>query len=177
MTVLAASTIDDHLGELVRVLWRQRALIETLQYRLEVQQLITASGRDGRLQTAVDEVEAAMDELRRAERQRDDVVRLCSASMNLPATASLADIRERCDEPWRSLLAEHQAALLSLVAAAEQLAAHNRELALRGANNARALLEAVTGTVTSAPYGPNGASGSLGSRGVLSPPALLDRDA
>jgi len=53
----------------------------------------------------------------------------------------------------------------------------DRELALRGANNARALLEAVTGTVIAAPYGPNGASGSLGSRGVLSPPALLDRDA
>ena len=46
MTVLTAMSTDDHLGELVRVLWRQRALIETLQYRLEVQQLITASGRD-----------------------------------------------------------------------------------------------------------------------------------
>ena len=119
---------------------------------------------------AVDEVEAALDELRRAERQRDDVVHGCCASMGLAKTASLSDIRDRVEEPWRSLLAEHQAALLSLVAEAEQLATHNRELALRGANNARALLEAVTGSVPAASYGPTAV------RGALSSPTLLDRE-
>src|SRR5262249_31057507 len=134
--------------------------------------LITASGRDARLQTAVDEVEAAMDELRRAERQRDDVVRKCSVGLGLSASASLTEIRDACGEPFQSLLAEHQAALLSIIAEAEQLAAHNRELALRGINNTRALLDAVTGNEpTPAEYGPTG------TRGSLLPPALLDRDA
>ena len=170
MTVLTVGTTDEHLGELVRVLWRQRALIETLQYRLEVQQMITASGRDTRLQLAVDEVEAAMDELRRAERQRDDVVRKCSLDMGLTATASLSDIRDRSSEPWKSLLAEHQAALLAMVAEAEQLASHNRELALRGVNSTRALLDAVTGNEPAVGYGP------AGPKAALLPPALLDRD-
>ena len=171
MTVLTVGTTDEHLGELVRVLWRQRALIETLQYRLEVQQLITATGRDTRLQIAVDEVEAAMDELRRAERQRDDIVRRCGLEMGLAANASLSDIRERSSEPWASLLAEHQSALLSMVAEAEQLANQNRELALRGVNSTRALLDAVTGNESAMSYGP------AGPRAALLPPALLDRDA
>jgi hypothetical protein len=171
MALLSATPLNDQLGELVRVLWRQRTLIETLQYRLEVQQLLCASGRDARLQLAVDEVEAAMDDLRRAERQRDDIVRGCSGQLGLGPDATLAEIRDRVDEPFKSLLADHQAALLSLVAEAEELARHNRELALRGANNTRALLDAVTGGSAPSPYGPHAV------RGVLGAPALLDREA
>lgn len=172
MTVLpaVASGLEDLLGELSRTLWKQRGLIEMLHYRLEVQQLIFASAKTERLQLAVEEVESAMDDIRRSERTRDTVVKRCAAALELPASASLADIRAGVEDPWAMILADHQDALLSLVNEAERLAALNREFALRGANDARALLEEVAGSKPTASYGPAPARG-------LIPPTLLDQDA
>lgn len=153
------------LTELSGVLWRQRNQIEVLQYRLEVQQVMCATANERRLQFAVDEVEAALDEIRRTERQRDLVVRQCADELGLAADASLADIRSRAPEPWATLLGEHQIALLELVARTEELASRNRELALRGAHDTRALLDAVTGAESTASYGPTSAATT--SRGTL----------
>lgn len=176
MSVLPAATpgaapeLDDLLGELSRTLWKQRGLIEILQYRLEVQQLILASAREERLQIALEEVEAAMEDIRRSERSRDAVVRQCAAHLGLDESASLGDIRVRTAEPWSAMLTEHQDALLALIAATERLATMNRELAQRGANDSRAVIDAVTGTAPSNAYGPTTGRG-------LSRPALVDRRA
>lgn len=153
------------LTELSGVLWRQRNQIEVLQYRLEVQQVMCATANERRLQFAVDEVEAALDEIRRTERQRDLVVRQCAEELGLAPDASLADIRSRAPEPWSTLLGDHQSALLELVGRTEELAGRNRELALRGAHDTRALLDAVTGAESSASYGPG--AGATTSRGTL----------
>lgn len=163
--------LDDLLGELSRTLWKQRGLIEVLQYRLEIQQMVLSSGRENRLQLALEEVEAAMEDLRRSERSRDQVVRQCAQLLSLPETASLAELRHDVGEPWDALLAEHQDALLAMVAQTERIAASNRELAQRGANESRAVIDAVTGTTPTGAYGPS--SGRNG----LSRPALLDRRA
>lgn len=169
MSLLPVTTADpgELLAELSRVLWKQRSHIEMLQYRLEVQQLICATAKERRLQIAVEEVEAAMDEIRRSERLRDAIVRRCADLFGLPPTASLSDIRVRAPEPWSTMLAEHQEALLSMVADTEDLASRNRELALRGAQETRALLEAVTGGGDPTGYGP-GRSGQIR-------PTLLDQ--
>ncbi len=159
--------LDDLLAELSRLLWKQRELIDVLKYRLEVQELVLAAGRDHRLQAALDEVEVAMDEIRRSERSRDGVVRQCAALLGLSDKASLGDIRQRVDASWADVLGEHQSALLVLVADTERLAGANRERSLRGANEARAVLDAVTGSSTATGYGPS-------VRGQ-SRPALLDR--
>lgn len=166
----AAPELDDLLGELSRTLWKQRGLIELLQYRLEVQQLILSAAREHRLQVALEEVEAAMEDLRRSERARDSVVRGCALLLGLDESASLADLRARTAEPWTETLSEHQDALLALVAETERLAAANRELAQRGANDARSVIDAVTGAASATAYGPNGGRG-------LSRPALVDRQA
>jgi hypothetical protein len=177
MTVLpaapagAAPELDDLLGELSRTLWKQRGLIELLQYRLEIQQLILTASLEHRLQVALEEVEIAMEEIRRSERARDMVVRQCAGVLGLDASASLGDIRVRAGEPWSGMLTEHQDALLVLVADTERLAATNRELAQRGANESRQVIDAVTGSATANAYGP--ASG----RGGLARPALVDRRA
>jgi len=162
--------LDDLLGELSRTLWKQRGLIELLQYRLEVQQLILAAEREERLQVALEEVESAMEDIRRSERSRDAVVRQCAQLMTLPDDASLGDLRARTTEPWASMLADHQDALLGLVADTERLAARNRELAQRGANDSRALIDAITGSAAPNGYGPGTTRG-------LARPALLDRKA
>lgn len=172
MTVSAAPALDDLLADLSRTLWKQRGLIEVLQYRLEVQQLILSADREHRLQTALEEVEAAMEDIRRTERSRDDVVRRCAQQLGLDSTASLGDIRDRTAEPWSSVLAEHQAALLALVADTERLAGLNREMAQRGANDTRSVIDHLSpGSMApqSGTYGPTG-------RG-LARPALVDRSA
>jgi hypothetical protein len=176
MSVMPAATsgavpeLDDLLGELSRTLWKQRGLIELLQYRLEVQQLILEALREHRLQTALEEVEAAMEDIRRSERTRDAVVRQCAQRLGLDPSASLGDIRVRAEEPWASMLAEHQDALLTLVAGTERLAATNRELAQRGAKETQSVLDAVTGSVTTNAYGPSTGRG-------LARPTLVDRRA
>ena len=156
MTVLPVVAVDleDLLAELSRILWKQRELIDTLQYRLEVQQLMSISPRADRLQTAVDEVAVAMEDLRRSERDRDLVVRRCAAAMQLADTASLGEIRAEVGEPWATTLADHQQALLALVGGAERLSAMNRELAAKGAQNARAMLTELTGSKPASAYGP-----------------------
>lgn len=175
MTVSPATTagtpaIEDLLGELSRTLWKQRALIELLQYRLEIQQMVLASGREHRLQVALEEVEIAMEDIRRSERNRDAVVKQCTHHLTLPEAASLAELREVVGEPWAGMLAEHQGALLALVGETERLASSNRELAQKGANESRAVIEAVTGSSPVNAYGPSGTRG-------VSRPALVDRKA
>ena len=172
MTVLPAVTvsIDELLEELSRTLWKQRSLIEMLQYRLETQQIMCLSMKAERLQIAVDEVGVAMDEIRRSERTRDAVVRRCAQLLGLPESASLSDIRSQVGEPWSSTLADHQEALLALVNESERLSAMNRELALRGANDARSLMAEITGSKPATSYGPPTAR-------PLAPPALVDWDA
>lgn len=182
MTVLPVATstgtpeLDELLADLSRTLWKQRSLIELLQYRLEVQQLILASSREHRLQTALEEVEVAMEDIRRSERSRDVVVRQCAQHLQLPETASLGDIRVRVPDAWSAMLTEHQEALLSLVAETERLASMNRELAQRGANDSRALIDAVTGSAPASAYGPASGYGATAGR-TLARPALVDRQA
>lgn len=174
MTLSGAPTqiagLDDLLAELSRTLWKQRGLIEVLQYRLEVQQMVLAAGRETRLQIALEEVEAAMEDIRRSERSRDQIVRQCANHLTLPESASLAELREVVADPWGPMLAEHQDALLAMVADTERLAGTNRELAQRGANDTRSVLDAITGTAAATAYGPGAGRGS-------SRPALVDRRA
>ncbi len=179
MTVLSApaSSLDELLGELSRTLWTQRGLIEVLQYRLEVQQLICLQDRAHLLSTAVDEVEAAMDEIRRSERARDQIVARCAAALGVGGRVSLAELRGRVDEPWAGTLAEHQDALLALVGVTEKLAATNRELVAKGAAEARALLEAVGGIASDTSYTRNVTAASGGTGRGLVPPTLVDRTA
>ena len=101
---------------------------------------------------------------------RDAVVRQCAQRLGLDPSASLGDIRVRAEEPWASMLAEHQDALLALVAGTERLAATNRELAQRGAKETQSVLDAVTGSVTTNAYGPSTGRG-------LARPTLVDRRA
>ena len=162
------------LEELSRVLWKQRELIDQLQYRLELQQLVLAASRADRLPLALADVEAAMDAIRVVEQQRDAVVRDCAERFGLPDNATITQLRESAPEPWRTVLVDHQQALLAQVAATEQTAAANREFASRGAAALRGVLNEITGNTPTTGYGP---SGTATTTSTLIRPALLDREA
>lgn len=168
-TDYAAGTFD----ELSRVLWKQRELIDLLQYRLEIQQMVLISSRAERLQLALSEVEAAMASIREVEENRDQIVRQCAELVGLDYNATITQLREAIPEPWKTLLGDHQKALLDQVAETERTANSNREFAVRGANEVRGVLNEITGNVPTVAYGPNG--GRVANT-TLARPALLDRE-
>jgi hypothetical protein len=163
----AAETL---LPELSRVLWQQRDLIERLEYRLEVQQLIMVSGRSDRLPTAVGEVEAAIAEIRKVEDQRLRVVGDVSRALGLPATATITQIRNTVPAPWDAVLDDHHTSFLRLVASTEELAARNKELAHHGLGEARAAVAHMGGAAAPRTYGKKGDKSTLSL-----PPTLVDR--
>jgi hypothetical protein len=157
------------LPELSRVLWQQRDLIERLEYRLEVQQLIMVAHRTDRLATAVGEVEAAIEQIRLAEERRLQVVREVASALGLPPTATITQIRAVVDPPWDYVLSDHHAAFLRLVASTEELTSRNRELAHHGLGDARTAV-AHLGGATPRTYGKKGDRSSLSL-----PPTLVDQ--
>ena len=55
------------MEKLSLVLWRERELLDTLQFKLEVEQLVLASGRSRWLMRAAREVEAVLETIRETE--------------------------------------------------------------------------------------------------------------
>ena len=146
-------------------------MIELLEFRLEVQQLLTIAGKVDRIHLAVADVEAVIDRIRMSEDIRLGVVAECAVELSLPVGSSLRDLSRAAPEPWTFVLADHQTALLQLVAATEELAAANRELAARGVSEARRAFTFLGDT-------PVTAYGRHGDRPALAlPPTLVDRTA
>ena len=120
------------MEKLSLVLWRERELLETLQYRLEVEQLVMSNGQTRWLAQAAREVEEAVDQLREMELLRAVAADEAAAAVGLPANPSLADLIEAAEEPWRSILAEHREAFAATSEEIERIAATNRVLIAHG---------------------------------------------
>jgi FlgN protein len=125
------------------VLWRERELLETLQYRLEVEQLVMANGQTRWLADAAREVEEALDALREMELLRAVAADEAAAAAGLAPNPSLAELVEAAEEPWRSILADHREAFAATSEEIERVAATNRVLI---ANGLRAAHETLLGT-------------------------------
>lgn len=172
MSLDSSISATARLGDLSRVLWRQRQLIELLEYRLEVQQLLQVSGRNERLVLAVADVETALGDIGASEVERLGIVAECSVALGLDVGASLRELTGAAPEPWNYVLADHQTALLAAVATTEALASANRELANKGLGDARRALEHLGSTTPTTAYGRHGDRPAL-----ALPPTLVDRDA
>jgi FlgN protein len=148
------------------VLWRERELLETLQYRLEVEQLVMAGGRTRWLANAAREVEEAVAALREMELLRAVAADEAAAAAGLAPNPSLASLVEAAEEPWRSILADHREAFAATSEEIERVAATNRALI---ANGLRAAHETLLGTAgTGRIYTAAGAATSDGTRvGVI----------
>ncbi len=164
--------VDGVLTELGHVLWRQRDLILRLIYRLEVQQLVLASGRSQWIALATEDVDDAIDDVQRQEVGRAALVEDLSGPLGTAPDASLRDLIEAAPAPWDLVLAEHHTEFLRLANAAEEAARSNRDILQQGLVDVRDLLES---------YGssPESAYGDRPSGAAAQPAAavLIDREA
>ncbi|MGE0879139.1 MAG: flagellar protein FlgN [Acidimicrobiia bacterium] len=149
------------MTELSHTMWRQRRLMELLMYRLEVQQLVLASGRTQWLGNAATEVEQVIDAMRKEELKRAVHSSAAGAALGLGVEPSLRELIEAAPSPWDEILREHQAAFLTMTGEIEDLSKQNRDLISRGHQATRDLLAAITGEVVDS-YSASGTAQRIG---------------
>lgn len=115
------------LGSLSDLLWRERDLLESLRYRLEVEHLLLAAGRTELLAVAVREVDDVLALIRTAELGRAVEVAAAATALGLPEGASLLDLATAAPAPWDGILLEHRLAFLTLTTEIATVAETNRD--------------------------------------------------
>ena len=93
------------MEKLSLILWRERELLEALEYRLEVEQLVMANGRTRWLARAARDVEHVLDQIRQVELLRSVAADEAAAALGLDPNPSLGGLIAAVDEPWSSILA------------------------------------------------------------------------
>ncbi|RYB94223.1 flagellar protein FlgN [Nocardioides oleivorans] len=129
------------------VLWRERELLEELHYRLEVEQLVLASGRTRWLAHATRDIDALLATVRETEVLRAVAADEAAAAAGMRSNPSLAALAETCGEPWRTILTDHRDAFVSLTGDITTLADSNRHLISAGYRSARETLLALGDSV------------------------------
>ncbi len=125
------------MEDLSLILWRERELLDTLLYKLEIEQLVLASGKSRWLPSAAREVEMILDSIRETELLRAVAADEAAASIGLSANPSLRVLAESVDEPWQSILLDHREAFVGYTREIAEIAATNRELLTAGQQAAR----------------------------------------
>lgn len=156
------------MEKLSLILWRERELLETLLYRLEVEQLVLAGGRSRWLMRSAKDVESILQQLRETELLRAVAADEAATALGLSTNPSLRALADAVDEPWRSILVDHRDAFVTVTDQISALADANRHLITSGYRSAREALLSLGGSVDS--YSPDGTAvvGTHGQR-------LLDR--
>lgn len=159
------------LDEVSQTLWRQRQLLDLLLCKLEVEQLVLASGRPRWLPTVTREVEYVLSELKQVELFRAMLIDSIAAEYGLEPGATLRQLAEAVPSPWDGLFEQHRLAFLTLSEELAAVARTNRELLSKGAATVRDGLDRLCDT-TQQPsadmYSPAGvaAAASFGARFV-----------
>lgn len=120
------------LNNVSTILWRQRQLLELLLFKLEEEQLLLAAGRARWLAHAANEVETVLEEIKHVELARCVEVDAVAAELGLGSDASLSELIELADEPWKQILQDHREAFLVMTQEILSVAGSNRELLNRG---------------------------------------------
>lgn len=120
----AAETLSHHL-------WNLRERLELLVYSLNAQQLFLASGRVQFLERAAAEVSDAAELVAEMDAVVRQAAELLAGETNAPAGASLAELAQGCDDPWRTVLSEHRLELARLRSEVEQMVRLNKEVMRR----------------------------------------------
>jgi len=152
----ASTATNTSMEELSLVLWRERDLLETLLYKLEVERLVLASHSTRWLAAAAREVEAVLETVRNTELLRAVTADAAAASLGLASNPSLRALAEAVGEPWHTILMDHHTAFVSCTRDLVEVAATNRELLTAGQQAAR---EVFLGLAEhSAGYSPTGSA-------------------
>ncbi|MGA8257261.1 MAG: flagellar protein FlgN [Nocardioides sp.] len=157
------------MEKLSLVLWRERELLDELLYRLEVEQLVLASGRTNWLMRSAREVEATLQNLRETEVLRAVAADVAAETLGLRPNPSLRELAEASPEPWQSILNDHRDSFATSTRQVMELADANRDLITSGYRSAREALLAIDDQAPQS-YSPDGT-------GVSAPTShrLLDR--
>jgi hypothetical protein len=116
------------MEDLSAVLWQERELLERLLFKLQVQQLVLASGGTRWLAAAAREVEEVLDRVREAELLRGLEVDVVAAELGLEPNPSLQQIADVSAEPWRSLWLDHRAVFTEIAAEVRAMADRDRQM-------------------------------------------------
>jgi len=138
----------DVMERLSTVLWRERELLDQLHYRLEVEQLVLASGRSRWLAAAARDVDTMLSTIRETEVLRAVAADAAAEAVGMTSNPSLSALVEAASEPWASILAEHRQAFLEVTADIGALADLNRDLISAGLRSARETLLSLGGEST-----------------------------
>ena len=149
-TGLGAATVE----KLSLILLRERELLDTLLYRLEVEQLVLASGRTTHLMRAARDVEACLDTLRQTEVLRSVAADEAAEEVGVHRQCSLRELAEAAAEPWRTILLEHREAFVEITRQVSEMAGTNRDLITSGWRSAQETLHALDDAAES--YSPDG---------------------
>ena len=142
------------MEKLSLILWRERGLLETLHYRLEVEQMVMASGQTRWLVQAARDVEQVLEQIRETEILRAVAADEAAAAIGLAPNPSLGQLVAEADEPWHSILADHRDAFHALSAEVIRLAEDNRTLIAAGLRAAHETLLSLGGDAPT--YSPSG---------------------
>lgn len=118
------------LTELSNLLWRERQLLDLLQFKLDEEALLLETGRGHWLGHATREVELVVDEINRVEMSRALELASVAPQFGLGIQPTLHHLADAVPPPWDALFHDHRAAL--------RLAADE---VMRAAARARPLLE------------------------------------
>ena len=121
-------------------LWRERQLLELLQFKFEQQRLLLQAGRTQWLSHATREVEMVLEQLRRAELERAGRVEAACRELGLPPLASLRQLAAAAPEPWDGVLRRHREAMAGMAEEIALLAADIEGLLAQGREAAQAAL-------------------------------------
>jgi hypothetical protein len=116
------------MEKLSQILWRERDLLDSLLFKLEMERLVLGSGRTHWLARAAKEVELVLDMLRETEILRSVAADEAAESIGLTSNPSLRALAEAVDEPWRSIMLDHKEAFEKVSREIASLAETNREL-------------------------------------------------
>lgn len=128
------------MEKLSQILWRERELLETLLFKLEIEQLVLSAGRSRWLMRAAEDVEAVLHTLRETEVLRAVASDEVAAAIGLEHNPSLRALAEAIDDPWQAIMMDHREAFWRVSQEISALADTNRELLTAGLSSARETL-------------------------------------
>lgn len=147
------------MHELSALLWRERELLETLHFKLEIERLLLATGQHRWLGRASHEIEYVTARLKEAGLARAVEAAEVAEELGLDAMATLRELVAACVDPvWRDLLESHLMALVRVTTSISEVRDGNERM-LREAN--RVAQDAVSGVGSGGTYDERGHSHGL----------------
>jgi hypothetical protein len=126
--VMDMARTDLALQELSGLLWRERQLLDRLEYTLVIEQLVLESGQVRWLARASEEVANVLDAIRIAELSRAVVFVGLAAELGMAELPPLRTLMEKLPPPWSDIFVAHRRALTAVIAEVHRLAEETRAL-------------------------------------------------